>query len=518
MSLDSGSDAAPASLDGLSCARCRRPLRIPNHKPPLPDPRGRVWVALRRWPEGLLCSGCFARACETYGVCDLCGVDRLLPGIGPTGQPRCTDCAGGLGDFRCTRCNEEGWLHYRGVCGRCVLRDRLALALDDGTGRIRPELVPLFDLVVGMERPRSGILWLTKPHVPPILKAIAHDQVPLTHDGVASLSPWRSAIYVRDLLVAASVMPPVDRCLFLFERWLPGWLDQIPDPGHRKTLHAFATWHVLRRLRTAAAAGPVGHYRDQIARRQLRLAAGFLEHLARRGIDLVDCRQSELDQWLAHANTTDNQQLRTFLRWAIKSRHMPRLHLPPTPQTIPTPISPRHRIELIGRIHHDTDMDLVERVAALLVLLYAQSLDRVTRLTIDDITTVDGQMLIALGDPPAPVPAPFDALISQYLAARPNLTTATNPNSRWLFPGRRAGQPLHPTTIRLRFQRLGIPNLNGRTRAFREMLLQAPPSVVAGMLGYGTNRAEAIAAEAGSTWKHYAAGDHTSRRMPVQGP
>ena len=31
------------------------------------------------------------------------------------------------------------------------------------------------------------------------------------------------------------------------------------------------------------------------------------------------------------------------------------------------------------------------------------------------------------------------------------------------------------------------------------MLLQAPPSVVAGMLGYGTNRAEALRAEAGAT-------------------
>lgn len=239
-----------------------------------------------------------------------------------------------------------------------------------------------------------------------------------------------------------------------------------------------------------------------------------MEHLAHDGIDLADLRQGDLDHWLARANNTDNQQLRPFLRWAIKGRRMPRLQLPPHRQAVPAPISARQRIELIGRIHHDTDMDLVDRVAALLVLLYAQSLDRVTRLIIDDITTVDGRMLIALGDPPAPIPAPFDALVGQYLAARPNLTTATNPNSRWLFPGRRAGQPLHPTTIRLRFQRLGIPNLNGRTRAFREMLLQAPPSVVAGMLGYGTNRAEALAAEAGSTWKHYAAGDHGARVAP----
>ena len=121
-------------------------------------------------------------------------------------------------------------------------------------------------------------------------------------------------------------------------------------------------------------------------------------------------------------------------------------------------------------------MDLTERVIAMLILLYAQPLNRITRLTLDDITVDEhGQMLIRLGDPPAPVPAPFDAIVNDYLAARPNLTTATNPNSDWLFPGRRAGQPLHPTSIRRRLSTLGIPNLPGRSRALREMLLQAPP-------------------------------------------
>ena len=161
-------------------------------------------------------------------------------------------------------------------------------------------------------------------------------------------------------------------------------------------------------------------------------------------------------------------------------------------------------------------MDLAERVIGLLILLYAQPLPRIVRLTIDDITTSpddsndeEAGMFIRLGNPPAPVPAPFDQVIRDYLAARPNLTTATNPGSRWLFPGRRAGQPLHPTSIRLRLQRLGIPNLNSRSRALREMLLQAPPSVVAAMIGYTPARAEAIAAQAGGTWKHYAAGDHS---------
>jgi hypothetical protein len=153
---------------------------------------------------------------------------------------------------------------------------------------------------------------------------------------------------------------------------------------------------------------------------------------------------------------------------------MPRLDLPSFVQSAPSPIGQQQRLELIPRIHADDGMELADRVAALLVQLYAQSLDKVARLRIDDITVQGGQMLIALGRPPAPVPAPFDAIVREYLAARTNLIMATNPGSRWLFPGRRAGQPMHPTSIRLRLSRLGIPNLNGRTRAFREMLLQAP--------------------------------------------
>ena len=96
--------------------------------------------------------------------------------------------------------------------------------------------------------------------------------------------------------------------------------------------------------------------------------------------------------------------------------------------------------------------------------------------------------------------------------------TATNRGSRWLFPGRRADQPLHPTSIRLHLYNLGIPNMPGRSRALRELLLQAPPAVVAGMLGYGTVSSMAIAAEAGSIYKRYAAGNHGRTRTPRLDP
>lgn len=508
---------APA---GLECARCRRPLRLPRPvAPTAPDPRGRVWVAVRHWPEGRICSGCYARACETYGVCAGCRVHRLLPGPGPDGQRRCTDCAGGLGDFTCSRCGSEGWNHYRGVCGRCVLGGRLAAHLDDGAGRVRPELVAFADRIVGMQRPRTGILWLSKPHVPPILHALARGQVPLTHDGLSTLSPLKSVVHVRDLLIAAGVLPPVDRHLVLFEQWLTGWLERTTDPARRQILHTYATWSVGRRLRATAATGPLGHYRDQNARHQLRVAAAFCGHLHDRGTELADCNQADLDRWFVTASISGKLALRPFVAWAIRARRMPRLRLPPTRAATPTPISLTQRIELLRRIHAGDGMDLTERVIGMLILLYAQPLSRIVRLTLDDVTVDQhGRMLIRLGDPPAPVPAPFDAIVNAYRAARPNLMTATNPNSQWLFPGRRAGQPLHPTSIRLHLHTLGIPNMPGRSRALREMLLQAPPAVVAGMLGYAAGPAEAIAAEAGTTYKQYAAGDHTRTRTPRLSP
>jgi len=508
---------APA---GLECARCRRPLRLATPaRPAKPDPRGRVWVAVRNWPEGRICSGCYAKACETYGACAGCRVHRLLPGPGRDGQRRCTDCAGGLGDFTCSRCKAEGWNHYRGICARCVLADRLAAHLDDGTGQVRPELVAFADRIVGMDRPRAGILWLSKPHVPPILHALARGQVPLTHDGLSTLSPLKSVVHVRDLLIAAGVLPPVDRHLVLFEQWLAGWLDRIIDPAQRQILQTHATWSVLRRLRASAQTGPLGHYRDQNARHQLRVAAAFCGHLRARGAELDGCLQADLDRWFATASISGKLALRPFLTWAIRARRMPRLKLPPTQGRTQKPISLSQRIELLRRIHAGDGMDLTERVIAMLILLYAQPLNKITRLTLDDITVDENaQMLIRLGDPPAPVPAPFDAIINDYRGARPNLMTATNPNSNWLFPGRRAGQPLHPTSIRLRLSNLEIPNLPGRSRALREMLLQAPPAVVAGMLGYSTGQAEALAAEAGTTYQHYASGDHTRTRTPRLSP
>ena len=75
--------------------------------------------------------------------------------------------------------------------------------------------------------------------------------------------------------------------------------------------------------------------------------------------------------------------------------------------------------------------------------------------------------------------------------------------------------------MRLRLTAIGIPNLPGRSRTIRELLRQAPPSIIAGMLNYGSSSAESMARETGSTWAHYAAGHpppHRDRALHLTEP
>ncbi len=143
----------------------------------------------------------------------------------------------------------------------------------------------------------------------------------------------------------------------------------------------------------------------------------------------------------------------------------------------PRPISLHNRVKVLQRIAAGLDMDLTERVIGTLILLYAQPPSAGSSALPSTFSPKQkGAFSFDSGDPPAPIPSPpFDDIVRTHLRSRHNLFP----------PGRRACQPpLHPTSIRLRLTALGIPNMPGRSRALREMLLQAPPAVVASMLGF----------------------------------
>lgn len=94
------------------------------------------------------------------------------------------------------------------------------------------------------------------------------------------------------------------------------------------------------------------------------------------------------------------------------------------------------------------------------------------------------------------------------------MTTAANPASRWLFPGRRAGQAMDPGSLRDLLQEIGIPAQSGRTAAIRQLVLQMPPPVVAQALGYHHNSTTRIAAEAGTALERI----RSRRPQPITTP
>ena len=143
--------------------------------------------------------------------------------------------------------------------------------------------------------------------------------------------------------------------------------------------------------------------------------------------------------------------------WAIRTRHAPKLRVPPEQHRTGTILTQLQRLAWLRRVIEGDRLDPLKQVVITLILLYAQPLARIVRLRTGDISHDHrGRTLLALGDPTIPNPSPFDAILATYLAERPNLTTATNRNSDWLFPGRRGAHPIHPTTMRLRLSRLGL--------------------------------------------------------------
>ncbi len=347
------------------------------------------------------------------------------------------------------------------------------------------------------------------PQVRALLGDLATGRLPLTHEALREQANWRTVAYLRDLLMACGILPTVDKQLLHAETWLHHRLAERTGSEHFLLLSRFGLWHQIPRLRTRARARPLTPASRRFAAEQFTGAERFLGWLDQRGRHLSACTQSDLDAW--HAGHRDDQKRagRAFLLWAMTNGHLPRLTLPRLQIRSAKPITQAHRLGLLRRILTDEQPALRSRVAACLVLLYAQPVSRIVRLTVDDVLRDGEQVLLRLGDPPSPVPEPFAELLGRLVDNRQNMNSAANPTSRWLFPGRRAGQPLSPATLGPLICELGIPTQATRVAALRQLVLQAPAPVVAQALGFHPVTAHRHAAGAGGTWKSYAPGDHT---------
>jgi hypothetical protein len=471
---------------------------------------GRRAAKAANW-EGPICRTCYAKALQTRGCCPGCDADRLLPGRRDDQAAICRDCAGITRNFFCDRCGFEGHLHTGRLCTRCTLSGLLQQVLDDGTGRVHPPLAPLIEAVVAMPQPKNGLSWLRSQQVRAHLRDLATGRVALTHEALQELPNWRTVAHLRDLLMNCGILPTVDKQLLHTQTWLHHRLTALAGSPHYQLLRQFGRWHQIPRLRTRAQTRPLTEAARRFAGEQFTQAERFLLWLTERGHQLDGCTQADLDIWHAQAADHHKRNLRPFLKWAISARHMPKLTLPTLHTHAGERLTQGRRLALLRRVLTDDRPPARSRVAAGLLLLYAQPVTRIVRLTVDDVLRDGDQVLIRLGEPPSPVPAPLGDLLLELADNRQNTNSAASPSNRWLFPGTRAGQPLHPRTLLPLIHELGIPAQATRVAALRQLVLQAPAPVVADALGFHNKHVARVWTDAGGTWKTYAPGDHGRR-------
>jgi hypothetical protein len=498
-----------------------------------------------RTPGGPLCQNCRPLP---VAACSSCGRQAPCETSMITGEPRCLRCQqrwaecsacgktrpayGGTLDsplcLACTRPDISSW-HACPACGegqrirpgrpcvRCTLRRKLAGLLDSGSGQVRPEFQSFHDSLAGVDRPATALRWLERQGDSSVLRQLAAGKRPLTHATLDELPDGKPLEHLRAMLVATGAIPPRDEQLARLERWITQTIAGIPDPDQRQVLHRYALWHVLRRLRsrlngTHATAGQV-----TAAQRNVKAAIALLGWLAARSLALDSARQGDLDAWLAQAQPAHRTDAGNFARWACKHK-LTTLDFPATRWGGPSGvIDAEARWEQARRLLHDDSLPAEERLAGLLVLLYAQQAATISRLTLSHVTSEEGQVLIRLGREPVTLPEPLGALALRLAATRRgHANLGDDGSSAWLFPGGRPGEPISAFQLTSRLRQIGIRSGQARSAALFQLATDLPAAVLARMLGIHITVAVQWQRASAGDWTGYAA--DVSRRTRALSP
>ena len=432
----------------------------------------------------------------------------MLPGRSAAhgDQPVCVDCAGITQDYHCSRCGTETEHYRRNTCARCSLRDDLTslLRVDEDRG---PETTAtkLLGALCEAQRPESILTGLRRTGVRDLLQRLAAGEIPLSHEALDQEPSSLRVEHMRSLLTHHKLLPDRDHYLALFQRWLTSKLDAVEDPDVRRPVESFARWHHLRRIRSLSAEGKPTRGPVHSAKQEITETIKFITWLKlTHGRTVASCVQADVDTWLADGPTT-RRAIRTFFVWAVKNRTCTNIIIGfRQAKTVPL-LTQGQRLAMLKACLTDHIDTLHYRVAATLLLLYAQPVVKIAAMKSTDVILTPDGLRLSLGEGhPAPVPEPFASLLTEHLAARPNMRTGSSSGSEWLFPGYRPGQHIHPNTLMERLREIGIELLGARNASLRALVKEVPAPLVAEMLGYSYQVTQKHAAAAAEPWSRYA--------------
>ena len=508
----------------LGCGRCR-PVSV-------------------RTDQGPLCPSCRPVATMTCSICQ-----RSAPGAISrlTGQPCCHAClqrrarCSGCGTVRqvrsgslthplcgsCTRpdahwhlcpgCGAHSQLRSR-RCARCALRQRLAELLRDDTGQIHPRLQTLHDNLTDHDRPETVLVWLNKDTATAILGELAAGHRALTHAALDELPDSKPVRHLRSVLVATAALPPRDEHLIRLEQWITRTITERTDPDERQLLQRYAIWHALHRLRRRNNGRHATYGQAAAVQHHVRAATTLLDWFAAHDLELATARQGDLDTWLTTENGKHRREAGNFVRWA-RRHQLTSLDFAATKWDGPSGvIDTEGRWQQARRLLHDQNIQPEDRVAALLVLLYAQWPAVISRLTLDHVHDDEHDVRLRLGREPIVLPQPLAELVRQLVAfRRGHATLGDQGTSRWLFPGGQPGRPISAAHLSERLRQVGLRPSQARSTALFGLATELPAALLARLLGIHISVAVAWQRASSGDWTNYAA-DYSRRQPALTGP
>jgi hypothetical protein len=359
------------------------------------------------------------------------------------GRPACRACTGIRLNVDCADCGAEAELYSRGLCWACTLAATVDRLLSNpGTGAMAAELRPVAAALKAMPRANSGLTWIRQPHVQEFLKDLAVRPV-ISHEILDALPAHRTRDYFRGLLVEHGALPRRDERRARYEAWAAQALQRLPEGENREITRRFIRWHILRRMNIMQ---PVSEGTFLRSKQTVTVAINFLTWLDGRGLTLGEVTQADLDAWQADGPTT-RELVSRFVGWAVEAQLVSR-DLTVTPHRRGT--SPRlgaaDQQSAVQRVIHGDELTPQDRLAAILVIVFAQQIEDVARLTWSDVTLTEDLATITLGASAIVLPSPWTARSGRSptppRSSRRQHTLAARGSSSATYPG--GTLPPHP--------------------------------------------------------------------------
>jgi hypothetical protein len=226
----------------------------------------------------------------------------------------------------------------------------------------------------------------------------------------------------------------------------------------------------------------------------------FLDWLRANNLTLDGCTQADLDRWRGDGSGVYRFATGNFIRWAYANK-LTAGHLASVRWGGPAQLlDDQHRWDTARRLLHDEDLAAADRLAGLLVLLYAQGATAISRMTVEQVHIDAHDVRLQLGRVPIQLPEPVATLARTVVAHRKgHATIGALAPSPWLFPGGQPGRPISTAQLTQRLTNLGIRPNQTRSTALFQLATEIPAAILARTLGIHTDVAV--------TWQRLSGGD-----------